>query len=143
MRARMSQGSNGAPCPRQNLAVGRIYSPKVCNPRANDLLSLERNFAMYLAVSTLDPAQQPNQTGGLLPDLKGSLQLWSVSPDGSNTSMGGPDDLSDPAHSVTMRCEVVLCFDGGPVIEFKWMPLGCFDKVSGGPSAILLFCCVF
>ncbi len=37
------------------------------------------------------------------------------------------EDESDPGG---MRCEMVLCVDGGAAMEIKWMPLGAWDEVS-------------
>ena len=92
--------------------------------------SVERNFELYLAVSTLDPATQPNRTGASLPDAKGSLQIWTVSPGNGLNETGVSAEFYDPADDAEMRCSMVLCFEGGPIIDFKWMPIGCCDRVS-------------
>jgi transcription factor C subunit 6 len=89
-----------------------------------------RNFELYLAVATLDPATQPNRTGGLAPDLKGALQIWTVSPGSGINETGLRGEFFDAANDADMKCSLVLCIEGGPIIDFKWMPVGCCDEVS-------------
>jgi len=52
-------------------------------------------------------------------DTPGGIQVWSMTPPS--------EDESDPGG---MRCEMVLCVDGGAAMEIKWMPLGAWDEVS-------------
>lgn len=87
-----------------------------------------RQYKQYLAVSTLDPTTQPNRLGGLEPDLKGNIQIWSMTPQKK-------EPTKDKAPESTclggkMKCELVVCVSGGPVIDLKWMPIGCKDNVS-------------
>lgn len=120
----------GVPCRKKSQAVSQAADFCMLIWVLRSMINTERQFKQYLAVSTLDPATQPNRTGGLLPDLKGSIQIWSIEPGTGNNDTGLPDSLFEPGYDVEMRCALVICFEGGPVIDFKWMPLGCCDPVS-------------
>ena len=54
-------------------------------------------------------------------ETPGGIQIWSVVP--------GEADLKGE-----MRCEMVLCVDGGAAWDVKWMPLGAWDEVGGVQS---------
>lgn len=56
-------------------------------------------------------------------DAPGCIQIWSMVP-----------ALQDKAGKVKepnrMGCELVLCVEGGPALQVKWMPMGVWDTVS-------------
>ena len=131
MREGMSPGWSGARCLRPSRAVSIIAVGGSTEPPGlmyDDMTG--RNFELYLAVATLDPATQPNRTGGLAPDLKGALQIWTVSPGSGINETGLREEFFDAANDADMKCSLVLCIEGGPIIDFKWMPVGCCDEVS-------------
>lgn len=74
-------------------------------------LAAERGWALHLAVSTM-LADAPIGSR-CAPDTPGAIQIWSV------PSTGG----------ATPACELVLCFDGGPASDVKWMPMGAWDEL--------------
>ncbi|KLT42280.1 hypothetical protein CC85DRAFT_285684 [Cutaneotrichosporon oleaginosum] len=73
-------------------------------------LAAERGWPLYLAVSTLP--QDAAIGSRCAPETPGAIQIWSVPAAGDSTP----------------TCEVVLCFEGGPATEVKWMPLGAWDE---------------
>ena len=79
-----------------------------------DWAPLSPNFGDHrqcLAVSTLPGLSYDPYIGmRVASDTPGSIQIWSMDKDDT-------------------RCEMVLCVDGGPVMEVKWMPLGAWDDV--------------
>ncbi|WWD19510.1 hypothetical protein CI109_103971 [Kwoniella shandongensis] len=87
--------------------------------------------AQYLAVSTLPHIEtRPAMYEKWPRSSHGSIQIWSLTPsenvqgdDAMNASESGPTGASAGG----MRCEMVLCVQGGPVMEIKWMPLGAWD----------------
>ncbi|BEJ11379.1 hypothetical protein CspHIS471_0108010 [Cutaneotrichosporon sp. HIS471] len=74
-------------------------------------LTAERGWTLHLAVSTL-PGDTPIG-GRCAPDTPGAIQIWSV----------------PSAGDATPRCEIVLCIEGGPASDLKWMPMGGWDEL--------------
>lgn len=56
-------------------------------------------------------------------DAPGCIQIWSV----TRPLLDGAGTVVDAGG---MRCELVLCIEGGPATFVKWMPLGAWDVVS-------------
>ncbi|WVR00359.1 hypothetical protein IAU59_007502 [Kwoniella sp. CBS 9459] len=93
---------------------------------------------LYLAVSTLPHIDtRPAMSEKWPRTSKGSIQIWSLSPtptsDPTSQSQIYPNPGSDQPMSTEkqmggMTCEMVLCVQGGPVMEIKWMPMGVRDK---------------
>jgi hypothetical protein len=101
-----------------NLLVGRWFL--IC---IRHLIS-DSNYTQYLAVSTL-PNLQSNPALGERGErgAPGNIQIWSATPprfDGKTSQV---------AERGEMRCELVLCVDGGSVMEMKFMTLGAWDDV--------------
>jgi transcription factor C subunit 6 len=59
----------------------------------------------------------------MAPETPGSIQIWAALP---------PifDNQDNMLVEGRMSCEVVLCTQGGPVVDLKWMPMGAWDNVS-------------
>ncbi len=57
----------------------------------------------------------------------GGIQIWSMLP---AASVSGDEATQNEEEKGAMKCEMVLCVDGGPAMELKWMPLGGWDEVS-------------
>ncbi|WVR07791.1 hypothetical protein IAU60_004834 [Kwoniella sp. DSM 27419] len=81
----------------------------------------------YLAVSTLPHIDTRPALGEKWPRTsKGCIQLWAMSAPHRGSDTQGDQDMED-GDSGGMRCDVVLCVHGGPVMELKWIPLGVWD----------------
>lgn len=76
-------------------------------------LAAEREWALHLAVSTLP--EDAAIGGRCAPETPGAIQIWSVPSTGD----------------ATPTCQVVLCVDGGPATDVKWMPMGAWDELQG------------
>lgn len=76
-------------------------------------LTAERGWNLHVAVSTV--ATDPAIGGRCPPDTPGAIQIWSVPSAGDQSP----------------TCEIVLCVDGGPATEVKWMPMGAWDELDG------------
>ncbi|EIW71800.1 hypothetical protein TREMEDRAFT_27087 [Tremella mesenterica DSM 1558] len=100
-------------------------------------LSATLDFTQYLAVSTL-PRHDSNPTVGqkCSPDSPGCIQIWSmIAPDDVPSLQHSSEDHEMEDDSRTfgkekgeMRCELVLCVDGGSAMDLRWMPLGVWDE---------------
>jgi transcription factor C subunit 6 len=55
-------------------------------------------------------------------DSRGSIQIWGATPPIVDEKGSTKDEGS-------ARCELVLCVQGGPVHDLKWMPMGAWDDV--------------
>jgi hypothetical protein len=92
----------------------------------------EYDGAQYLALSTLPSLDsQPAIGDKWAPDSKGCIQIWAAVPPTVNEKGAVIDGGS-------ARCELVLCVDGGPVHDLKWMPMGAWDDVSRSGEAVIL-----
>ncbi|WVO12490.1 hypothetical protein L204_100090 [Cryptococcus depauperatus] len=112
-------------------AGGPIWGLEWC-PIASSK-SAELNNTQYLAVSTLRNIQtQPEMFERVSRDTKGSIQIWSITPPTLNEDEGPGQDgedvqMSEGKKECGMRCEIVLCVQGGCAMQVKWMPLGTYD----------------
>ncbi|WWC94831.1 hypothetical protein V866_001681 [Kwoniella sp. B9012] len=88
-----------------------------------DSKSADFGFEQYIAVSTLPHLDtRPHMAEKWPQSSKGSIQIWSLSPLSADVPMDGSSQQS------RMTCEMVLCVNGGPVMQLKWMPLGVWDE---------------
>ncbi|ORY26711.1 hypothetical protein BCR39DRAFT_560442 [Naematelia encephala] len=76
--------------------------------------------AQYLAVSVLpnietNPGIGEKWTG----ENHACIQIWSVK-----------SPISEKGSKGEMKCEMVLCIDGGPGMEIRWLPLGAWDELN-------------
>lgn len=83
------------------------------------------NGKQYVAVSTIPSYLEPTTGGRCDASVQGSIQIWSVP---------FTDDNTPPSSTQSARCEVVLCLDGGPVSDVKWMPIGAWDELGDDGS---------
>lgn len=88
------------------------------------LIQTEHNGVQYLAVSPMPNLEYKPTLGSRQPsDAPGCIQIWGVIP--------APKDAAGRVREPTrMKCELVLCVEGGPAVELKWMPMGAWDAVS-------------
>jgi transcription factor C subunit 6 len=56
-------------------------------------------------------------------DAPGSIQIWAATP----PVLDAQDQVLVEGQ---MKCDLILCIEGGPVIDLKWMPMGAWDQVS-------------
>lgn len=112
--------------PRADFAVTHISDQQGCMFSAGGpIWSLDwcplpahHGHTQYLAVSTLPDLAYPVPMGRKVPrETPGSVQIWSTTP--ATADSGG----------MTMRCEMVLCTQGGPMWACKWMPIGAWDSL--------------
>ncbi|WVQ84912.1 hypothetical protein IAT38_007075 [Cryptococcus sp. DSM 104549] len=84
------------------------------------------NGVQYLAVSTIPHIDvRPAMFDRCPADTKAAIQIWSmVSPDRPAMEVGD-DDATRQKRG--MKCEMVLCVQGGSALQLKWMPLGAWD----------------
>jgi transcription factor C subunit 6 len=77
-------------------------------------------------VSTIPATQDPTTGSRCDPAVLGAVQIWSVPyVDDENLPSAAPAGA---------RCELVLCFPGGPVMDIKWMPMGAWDDAGAMPK---------
>ncbi len=82
----------------------------------------------HIAVSTLNGFSDQPTIGTKRPKNElGSIQIWSLDGDRSKDSGEGGGK---------MRCELVLCVEGGAAMEVKWLPLGARDEVRTSNKAL-------
>jgi transcription factor C subunit 6 len=94
--------------------------------------STEYDGAQYLALSTLPSLDsQPAIGDKWASDSKGCIQIWAAVPPSVNEKGAVIDGGS-------ARCELVLCVDGGPIHDLKWMPMGAWDDVSRSGETVIL-----
>ncbi|WVF73182.1 hypothetical protein IAT40_008001 [Kwoniella sp. CBS 6097] len=88
----------------------------------------------YLAVSTLPHIEtRPAMSEKWPRSSKGSIQIWSLSPSSNgNTDTQGDHPMGGEVRTGGMQCEMVLCIQGGPAMEIKWMPIGVWDEYDLG-----------
>ena len=99
-----------------------------------------RRLGHYLAITTLpNVGHQPRLGERVGKDDPGCIQIWSLAPQSESISIGGQERQGGQADREGesgdgsdggMKCEMVLCVDGGWSMEVKWMPLGAWDEVS-------------
>lgn len=95
-----------------------------------DASYIEFGNMQYLAVTTMPHIETRPSLGVKWPQTTpGAIQIWSVKKadaDGEDKDKGGGE----------MKCEMVLCVDGGRGMEVRWMPLGAWDEVRFGSMPI-------
>ncbi|OCF32212.1 hypothetical protein I316_06126 [Kwoniella heveanensis BCC8398] len=86
--------------------------------------------AQYLAVTTLPHIDTcPAMFEKWPRTSKGSIQIWShSSTPGPSVHQGADQPMDGTPQKGGMKCELVLCVQGGPLMEIKWMPMGVWDK---------------
>ena len=73
----------------------------------------------HLAVSTVKDLEDRPAIGVRRPRSdKAAIQIWSLDTDRSSGEPGN-----------RMRCELILCIQGGAALDLKWMPMGARDEV--------------
>ncbi|WVW86023.1 hypothetical protein I302_108061 [Kwoniella bestiolae CBS 10118] len=88
-----------------------------------DSKSGDFGYEQYLAVSTLPHLDtRPHIAEKWPQSSNGSIQIWALSPSSSDIPMNGS------TYNSQMTCEMVLCVNGGPAMQLKWMPLGVWDE---------------
>ncbi|KAK4689340.1 transcription factor C subunit 6, partial [Tremellales sp. Uapishka_1] len=90
----------------------------------------------YLALSTLSPASPRPPIGGKGPENSpASIQIWSLLPPEDRPNDAMEIDGSTEASKGSMKCEMVLCIDGGAALQLRWMPLAGWDDYDmSGPT---------
>ncbi|KAF8516951.1 hypothetical protein BU17DRAFT_92339 [Hysterangium stoloniferum] len=89
-------------------------------PIAEEDLS-NRNYKQYLAVAPFPTRNHSPEIGRKCSrPSHACIQIWSLT-----ASDPKQEDLHDPG---IMRCEMVLCLDGGPAHDLKWCPLPAHDQ---------------
>jgi len=102
------------------------------------LIHVGRNFKQYLAVAPFPSHNHHPEIGRRASrPSPACIQIWSLSP----SSKGG-NKADDPGE---MKCELIICIDGGPAHDLKWCPLPSHDKVNTyydiSSVSILTFAC--
>jgi transcription factor C subunit 6 len=69
------------------------------------------HYEQFVAISTI-PGMTPVTGARCDRRTRAAIQVWAVPPAG------------------LARCELVLCVEGGPVSDLKWMPMGAWDASS-------------
>lgn len=88
-----------------------------------------RSYKQYLAVAPFPSSSHSPEIGVKAPrPSKACVQIWSLSPSQNDDGMDVEDEEYDD--NGEMKCEMVLCLDGGPAYELKWCPLPSHDLVS-------------
>jgi len=83
---------------------------------------LDRQYAQYLAVAPFPSTTYSPAIGfKVLRPSKACIQIWTL------RSIAELDEEQDVGE---MKCEMVLCIEGGPAHELKWCPLPSHDIVS-------------
>ncbi|RDB22994.1 Transcription factor tau subunit sfc6 [Hypsizygus marmoreus] len=76
-----------------------------------------RSFKQYLAVAPFPTSSHSPEIGARVTRPSyACIQIWSLGPSKPPSQRRGDD-------SGRMKCEIVLCLDGGPAQEVKWCPL--------------------
>ncbi|WWC64454.1 uncharacterized protein I303_107064 [Kwoniella dejecticola CBS 10117] len=102
-------------------AGGPIWGMDWCPTPESE--SSDFGHEQYLAVSTLPHLDtRPHMAEKWPRTSKGSIQIWSLGPASS-----GDVPMDGSGYTSQMKCEMVLCINGGPAMEIKWMPLGVWD----------------
>lgn len=84
----------------------------------------EHDGVQYLAVSPMPNLDYQPTLGAKQPsDTRGCIQIWGM----RHALLDAGGKVTQPNE---MRCELVLCVEGGPALEIKWMPMGAWDTVS-------------
>jgi transcription factor C subunit 6 len=84
----------------------------------------EHDGVQYLAVSPMPNLEYKPTLGSKQPkNTPGCIQIWGMVP----ALVNAVGIATEPNR---MRCELVLCVEGGPALEIKWMPMGAWDAVS-------------
>ena len=86
----------------------------------------DRSYKQYLAVAPFPSRSYSPEIGvKAFRPFRACIQIWSLSPSQEDDGMDDDDDDNGE-----MKCEMVLCLDGGPAYKLKWCPLPSHDLVS-------------
>ena len=89
----------------------------------------DRNYKQYLAVGPFPSHSHSPEIGRRVSrPSPASIQIWSLSPT-QRTRDSDSMDVDQDDDSGVMKCELIICIDGGPAHELKWCPLPSYDKV--------------
>ncbi|RSH91739.1 hypothetical protein EHS25_009108 [Saitozyma podzolica] len=92
-----------------------------------DNLAEHFGYEQYIAISPLPHIETQPALGEKWPrSSKAGIQIWSVDPP-SSPARPRADDTTPREGREGMRCELVLCVEGGSAMEVQWMPLGAWD----------------
>ena len=85
----------------------------------------DRSYKQYLAVAPFPSSSHSPEIGAKAPrPFRACIQIWSLSPSQEDVAPKKRDDNGE------MKCEMVLCLDGGPAYKLRWCPLPSHDLVS-------------
>lgn len=90
---------------------------------------LDRDYRQYLAIAPFPSYSHSPEIGKKVArPSPASIQIWSLSPtqDTADSESMDIDQVEDPG---SMKCELIICVDGGPAHDLKWCPLPSHDKV--------------
>ncbi|KIJ68908.1 hypothetical protein HYDPIDRAFT_144326 [Hydnomerulius pinastri MD-312] len=85
-----------------------------------------RKFKQYLAIAPFPSRSHSPSIGAKASrPSPACVQIWALQP---RTADENEMDEDDPGHDpAEIRCEMVLCLEGGPAQEIKWCPLPAHD----------------
>ncbi|KAF9218317.1 hypothetical protein BS17DRAFT_791722 [Gyrodon lividus] len=89
-----------------------------------------RSFKHYLAIAPVPSRSHAPGIGAKVSrPSPACVQIWALRPSTlDENTMDDDDHQHDPAE---IRCEMVLCLEGGPAQEIKWCPLPAHDRWGG------------
>lgn len=92
------------------------------------LLDQVRQFKQYLAVAPFPSRSHAPIIGARAQrPAPACVQIWTLEPCFSMpTEM---DSVDQPRGPASIKCEMVLCLDGGPAQDVRWCPLPAHDRV--------------
>jgi len=101
----------------------------------NIFSSTERLYKQYLAVAPFSSSAFSPEIGcKVVRPSKACIQIWTLSPTRPVLGLGTPNgkdrDFNQEQHPGKMKCEMVLCLEGGPAHDIRWCPLPSHDVVS-------------
>ncbi|KIK97454.1 hypothetical protein PAXRUDRAFT_10176 [Paxillus rubicundulus Ve08.2h10] len=113
--------------PEDRSGEGVFFHQLETYPMAHDMWDTARNFKHYLAIAPVPSRSHAPSIGAKvsLPS-PACVQIWALGlsiPD--ENAIDDDDPRRDPAE---IRCEMVLCLEGGPAQDIKWCPLPAHDR---------------
>jgi transcription factor C subunit 6 len=105
---------------------------------AHDMWTIARNFKHYLAIAPVPSRSHAPSIGAKvsLPS-PACVQIWALRP--STPDENAMDDDVPQRDPAEIRCEMVLCLEGGPAQDIKWCPLPAHDRVCSLSCSITHF----
>lgn len=96
-----------------------------------------RTFRQYLAVAPFPSGSHSPEIGvKVLRPSYACIQIWSLRPCDPSSAHIYPTTGTNQSLG-EMKCEMVICVDGGPAHELKWCPLPSHDLVCSSPFSCL------